>query len=240
MFNVNSFLLLKSCLIVIFILILGCASTTQHTPLALELTNQASISGIPEARFWGNEWPKFSVERSSKFTEAELKQKFGTSYDASHNYLAISGGGAQGAYGAGLLYGWSEHGTRPDFNMVTGISTGALTAPFAFLGSDYDETLKSVYTQTSTKDILKKRNFIKAILTDAMADTMPLKNTIAKYLTHKVIEAIAKEHKRGRRLFIGTVNLDASRSVIWNIGEIAVSNHPYKDELIREVLRASA
>ncbi len=219
---------------------LGCASTPQRNPLPSELTNHAIISGVPQARFWGDEWPKYSVERFQESSDEELKQGFGKAYDAPHNYLAISGGGAQGAYGAGLLYGWGETGTRPEFTMVTGVSTGALTAPFAFLGADYDETLKMVYTQMSTKDILKKRYFLSAILNDSMADTTPLKNTIAKFITNDVIEAIAEEYKQGRRLLIGTVNLDASRSVIWNIGEIAVSNHPGKNELIREILRASA
>ena len=240
MFNINTSTFLKGCLILIFFSILGCASAPQRNPLPLEFTNHASISGVPKARFWGDEWPKYSVEQFHESSDAELKQAFGEAYDAPHNYLAISGGGAQGAYGAGLLYGWGEAGARPEFTMVTGVSTGALSAPFAFLGADYDKTLKMVYTQMSTKDILKKRYFLSAILNDSMADTTPLKNTIAKFITNDVIEAIAEEYKKGRRLFIGTVNLDASRSVIWNIGEIAASNHPGKNELIREILRASA
>jgi len=161
-------------------------------------------------------------------------------YKKPHNYLAISGGGSNGAFGAGLLVGWTATGTRPEFTMVTGISTGALTAPFAFLGPDYDDELKTVYTTTSTKDIAEKRNIISALLTDSMADTKPLKALIAKYINSDVIDAIAREHKRGRRLVIGTVNLDAGRSVIWNIGVIAVSNHPHKMELIHDILRASA
>ena len=219
---------------------LGCGSIPERNPLPLELINQAGIAGIPDARFWGDEWPKLGIEMFTKLTEAELKKKFGISFDAPHSYLAISGGGAQGAYGAGLLYGWSESGTRPEFNMVTGISTGALTAPFAFLGEDYDENLKAIYTQISTKDILIKRNIIWAILNDSMSDTTPLKNLIAKLITIEVIEAIAREHQQGRRLFIGTVNLEASRSVIWNIGAIAASTQPGKAELIHDILRASA
>jgi hypothetical protein len=124
--------------------------------------------------------------------------------------------------------------------MVTGISTGALTAPFAFLGPDYDDELKEVYTTTSTKDILKKRGILSAVFGDSMADTAPLKLLIAKYVTSDVVSAIEREHQRGRRLLVGTVNLNAGRSVIWNIGAIASSNHPHKLDLIHDILRASA
>ena len=124
--------------------------------------------------------------------------------------------------------------------MVTGISTGALTAPFAFLGPDYDDKLKLVYTTTSTKDVLKERKLLSSLFGDSMTDTTPLKAMIAKYITIDIVRAIGREHQRGRRLFVGTVNLDAGRSVIWNIGAIAASDHPHKLELIHEILRASA
>ena len=98
--------------------------------------------------------------------------------------------------------------------MVTGVSTGALTAPFAFLGADYDEVMKTVYMTITTKDIATKRNFIAAAFSDSMTDTTPLRGLIAKYIDADIIAAIAREHKKGRRLYIGTVNLDAGRSVI--------------------------
>ena len=137
-------------------------------------------TNFPEARFWADEWPTFSKERFESFSESDFQKNFPAIYNTSHNYLAISGGGANGAYGAGVLYGWSESGTRPEFTMVTGISTGALTAPFAFLGSEYDDELKTVYTTITTKDVVKKRGIISAIFGDSIADTEPLKQTIAK------------------------------------------------------------
>ncbi|MCK5354879.1 MAG: patatin-like phospholipase family protein, partial [Methyloprofundus sp.] len=148
--------------------------------------------------------------------------------------------GANGAFGAGLLAGWTASGTRPEFTMVTGVSTGALTAPFAFLGADYDAKLKTIYTTTWTKDVAIERNLITALLGDSLADTKPLQQLIRQYMTAEVIEEIAVEHKKGRRLFLGTVNLDAGRSVIWNIGAIAASDYFEKGDLIREVMRASA
>ncbi len=125
-------------------------------------------------------------------------------------------------------------------DLVKGVSTGALTAPFAFLGSDYDDKLKEVYTSTTTKDIATSRNKLLAAFSDAMADTAPLKELIAKYIDAELVEAIARENEKGRRLYVGTVNLDAGRSVIWSIGVIAASDSQNKLELIREVLRASA
>lgn len=219
----------------------GCASTPpERTPLPPEHTLTAAIPGVPEARFWGDEWPTYSEERLNSFTDADFQREFSGVYKKPHNYLAISGGGANGAFGAGLLLGWTDRGDRPEFSMVTGVSTGALTAPFAFLGPDYDGDLKTVYTTTTTSDIVKKRNFIEAAFGDSVADTTPLRDLIASYIDDDMIAAIAREHRKGRRLFIGTVNLDAGRSVIWNLGAIANSDYPEKAELIREVLRASA
>jgi len=210
------------------------------SPVPPELTLQVGIKGVPEARFWGDEWPPLDLERFTTYTDDDFRKYYPESYGKAHHYLAISGGGAKGAFGAGIFAGWTASGTRPEFTMVTGISTGALTAPFAFLGSDYDDVLKKVYTTISTKDILKKRKFFFALFGDSMSDTTPLKELIAKYITADVISAIASKHQSGRRLFIGTVNLDAGRSVIWNIGAIAVSNYPHKLELIHNILKASS
>lgn len=226
--------------VAILALTAGCTSTPERTPLPPEYTLTAAIPGVPEARFWGDEWPTYSEQRLNTFTDADFQREFSGVYRKPHNYLAISGGGANGAFGAGLLLGWTARGDRPEFTMVTGVSTGALTAPFAFLGPDYDDELKTVYTTTTTGDIVKRRNFIEAAFGDSVADTTPLRNLIASYIDDDMIAAIAREHRKGRRLFIGTVNLDAGRSVIWNIGGIATSDYPSKLELIREVLRASS
>lgn len=224
----------------IILTIAGCASVPERNPVPPELTTKVGIPGIPEARFWGDEWPKWSRERLEKITDSELSKYFSGIYKKPHNYLAISGGGANGAFGAGLLAGWSATGTRPEFSMVTGISTGALSAPFAFLGADYDSTLKTVYTTTSTKDIVRERNKIAAFFGDSMTDTKPLKEMIVKYFNSDILDAIAREHLKGRRLYIGTVNLEAGRTVIWNIGAIAASEYPQKKELIHNILRASS
>lgn len=218
----------------------GCAGKLTRNPLPPEFTNEAVIPGIPDARFWSDEWPKFSLEMFETYTDDDYHRNFSGIYNKPHNYMAISGGGANGAFGAGLLAGWTEAGTRPEFTMVTGVSTGALTAPFVFLGTDYDDELKEIYTTTTTAKIAMKRNFISALFSDSVTDTGPLREMITLYITSDMIEAIAGEHRKGRRLFIGTLNIDAGRAVIWNIGAIAASDYPRKVELIHDVLQASS
>jgi hypothetical protein len=157
-----------------------------------------------------------------------------------HNYLALSGGGANGAFGAGLLTGWTKAGTRPEFTAVTGISTGALSAPFAFLGPAWDHRLKQVYTTYSTKDLVKKTP-LAAVTSSAMFSTKGLQGLIARFFDEAVLEAVAAEFRdKGRRLTIGTTNLDALRPVIWDITRIAASGHQDALKLIRKVILASA
>ncbi|HEU4497966.1 MAG TPA: patatin-like phospholipase family protein [Sphingomicrobium sp.] len=155
-------------------------------------------------------------------------------------FLAISGGGDNGAYGAGFLNGWTASGTRPQFKAVTGVSTGALIAPFAFLGPKYDYVLERVYTQTSQKDIFKKRGLIKGVFGDAMADSRPLANVIAEYVNQQLMDEIAAEYAKGRVLLVGTANLDSLEPVIWNMTAIAASKDPGTIPLFRNILLASA
>jgi hypothetical protein len=157
------------------------------------------------------------------------------------NVLAISGGGPDGAFGAGLLCGWTQSGTRPPFKLVTGISTGALIAPFAFAGPEYDSVLKKFYTSVSTSDIFKKRSTLSLLGgTDALADTAPLARLLEQVVDEKLLAAVAKAHREGRRLYIGTTNLDAGRLTVWNMGAIAASGRPEAPDLFRKVMLASA
>lgn len=155
-------------------------------------------------------------------------------------FLAISGGGDNGAYGAGFLNGWTASGNRPEFKVVTGISTGALIAPFAFLGPKYDFVLERVYTTTAQKDIFKKRGITSLIWGDSMADTTPLANIIASYVTADFLKEVAAEYAKGRVLLVGTTNLDSMEPVIWNMGAIAAIDDPRAVSLFRNVLLASA
>jgi hypothetical protein len=218
----------------------GCASAPpRNNPLPGELAEQAEIPGIPSVRTWADESPPH-IEQWLNTPEEVVRAYFAGIMDREHNYLAISGGGSNGAFGAGLLNGWSETGTRPEFTLVTGISTGGLIAPFAFLGPDYDQKLKEIYTSYSTDDLVRQRNFLDIVRNDAVADTARLRAKIAEYVDEEMMQAIAAEAGKGRALLIGTTNLDAARPVMWNITQIAEFDTPEALELIRDVMLASA
>ncbi|MCF8483548.1 MAG: patatin-like phospholipase family protein [Rhodospirillum sp.] len=154
--------------------------------------------------------------------------------------LAVSGGGPDGAFSAGLLNGWSRKGDRPQFDLVTGISTGAIVALFAFLGPAYDDTLREIYTTHRTDDLLVLALFDALTGGMALTDASGYQDLIDKYLTDRVIDRLAGEYRKGRGLLIGTTNLDATRPVVWNIGAIAASGHPKAKTLIGAVIRASS
>ena len=217
----------------------GCASAPKRNPLPEDFAGMAELPGFPPVRYWGDAFSKLDEEIYT-LTDEELKKSYAGVMGREHAYLLISGGGAEGAFGAGLLVGWSAAGTRPEFTHVTGISTGALMAPFAYLGPAYDETLKKVYTTLSTKDLITERGLLALLNGDAMSGTEPLQALIVRYFDQEVIDAIATEHRRGRNLFIGTTDLDSGRPIHWDIGRIAASSNPKRMELVHKVVLASA
>lgn len=220
----------------------GCGAVERGSPVPRTATIQASVLGLPNERFFpiaGTE----PLEAEFAAAVQRLRRARGLSPTAplpQVQLLAVSGGGENGAFGAGLLCGWSERGTRPSFELVTGVSTGALTAPFAYLGPAYDPQLRAVYTQLSPDEVLSKRMFTAALMDDALADNSPLFKTISRYLNEEMLAALAKGYDEGRLLLIGSTNLDAQQPVMWNIGAIARSGHPKALDTIRRVLLASA
>lgn len=231
-------------LVLMVILITGLAGCgKKRTPLPPELRTEATVQGLTGVRTWAFEHsPEFEKDLILSVRQELSYSSRGHNDATGHfNILALSGGGANGAFGAGILYGWSAAGTRPSFKIVTGISTGALIAPFAFLGSEYDPALKKVYTSVATRDIMRVRPFIvmRGGL-DSLADTTPLQNLLKVYITDDVIRNVARAHLTGRRLYIGTTDLDASRLVSWNMGVIAAADRPEAFDLFRSILLASA
>ena len=156
-----------------------------------------------------------------------------------YRILALSGGGSRGAYGAGVLTGWTAQGSRPEFDVVTGISTGALQATAAFLGPEYDHVLRA-FNEVSNKDIFTLAGSTALFTRESIYDTAPLKAMLTGLLDKETIDAVAAEHARGRRLFIGTTNLDANTFTIWDMGKIAASDRPDRLQTYRDVILASA
>jgi predicted acylesterase/phospholipase RssA len=190
----------------------------ERTPFTVEDAKVALIPGIDDARVWGDSAADFS---------RLLPPNGGP-------WLAISGGGSDGAFGGGVLVGWTQSGNRPEFAVVTGVSIGSLLAPHAFLGPRYDEEVRKNFTTINAADIFEDR-----ISRDSLLDYWPLKGQIEQQVSKKLLAEIAAEHARGRRLFIVTTNLDSERRVVWNMGAIATAGDDRALKLFRDILLAS-
>ncbi len=206
------------------------------------VNSYATPVGYKGIRYWGDaELKKLNEASAARLEQLRAAHKVDPTIPLERAYyLAISGGGGDGAFGAGILNGWSKTGTRPKFEIVTGISTGALSAPYAFLGPQYDGKLKEIYTTINDSDIMKKTGPLGAVFGSSLTDNSPLKALVAKYVTPDLIDKIAAEYPKGRRLLIGTTNLDAQRPVVWDVTAIAASGNPDRVQLFRDVLVASA
>jgi Patatin-like phospholipase len=225
------------------LLVAGCTASQVLTPVPESQTPDPVTGNFGDIRYWADEPPAQYVPREKKII-AKIHQLYGDSLRGKEfpvTYLCISGGGSNGAYGAGFLVGWTARGTRPQFNVVTGISTGSMIAPMAFLGPKYDHLVKEAYTTITTKDIATLQ-VLPALLgrTAGLADDAPLKKLIARYMTQAMLGEIAQESRKGRRLLIGTTNLENQRAMIWDIGAIAESGNPKALDLVRNVILASA
>jgi len=223
--------------------VVGCGPLPRLNAVPSQDASNVTVLGLSDIRYWGDEDSPDLINEGKASYERELAawRKAGNQGPLPPaNYLAISGGGEDGAFGAGLLVGWTASGTRPQFKLVTGISTGALTAPFAFLGPPYDAQLRQVYTTISAKDVLEPRWFTAAVTEDALASSAPLRRTMARYVTPAMLDDIAAEYEKGRLLLIGTTDLDQGRPVIWNIGKLAASHRPGVLKLVQDILVASA
>jgi hypothetical protein len=238
---------IRTAALLVLVAITACTGRERQPAVPSALTEQATVLGIAKARFWPDTQGHEMVQEGMLTLARErASQVAPASHDgipdlalASANYLGVSGGGDDGAFGAGLLVGWSASGTRPSFNLVTGISTGALIAPFAFLGSAYDPQLRAVYTDITPREVYQRRWLIEAVFNDALSDTGPLFQLISHYADADLLAAVAREYRKGRILLIGTTNLDQQRPIIWNIGAIAASGQPGALDLFRKILLAS-
>ena len=192
----------------------GCSSLTRLPSVPRDQQYAATVPGLPGIRYRAPQVEalmddlRTTVERERAVLRADGYR--GPLLPIS--FLAVSGGGENGTFGAGLPVGWTERGDRPEFNIVTGVSTGALIAPFAFLGPKYDAQLKRLYTEISAMDVMELRGMVGALFDGAMADNLPLKNLVEANITQEVLDAIAAESKKGRMLLVSTTERDAQRS----------------------------
>ena len=159
---------------------------------------------------------------------------------STRTYLALSDGGADGAYGVGVLNGWTAAGTRPAFSVVSGVSTGGLIAPFAFLGSQYDDTLREVYTSGIAESLLDDPSIIRVLFGSGLFGNKRLRELVARYVGPEILAAVARENAKGRKLLVVTTDLDTQRTAVWDMGKIAAVGSPEALNLFRDVMAASA
>lgn len=227
-------------------LLSACSAPPRFLAVPERQTYQAVLPGLSRMRYVvGNEqdMAQLNLDVADTWYRERLwlvSQGRPTHPLAPSNILALSGGGDNGAFGAGLLTGWTATGQRPEFLLVTGVSTGALIAPFAFLGPAYDPQLRTLYTQTSPEDIVSPRRWWAVLTDDAMADTAPLRKQLRKYITRAFLDAVAAEYAKGRELWISTTNLDSRQRVIWNMTRLATNQDPRAVTLFQDVMLASA
>jgi hypothetical protein len=222
----------------------GCAHIERQAVPA-SLVSHAMVPGLANARFWGDEVPKDVVAFVQTHMPGVARMASRPALEMGRplvEYLALSGGAEDGAFGAGLLVGWSKRGDRPRFEVVTGVSAGALIAPYAFLGPGYDAQLAELWTTFDAQMVATPQVLAGLLGAEAIADTAPLRELIAKHVDRRMLREIAHEYRNGRLLMVGTTNLDAQRQVIWNMGEIAAAaaRDPEAAQLFRDVLLASA
>jgi len=232
----------RSSLAVAILFVSACASEPPRNPVPYEHINSADVVGMPGVRVWGDELSEVLHLDLVHSMQNEKPGLFPRGPDGAFQYsgLSLSGGGDHGAFGAGFLKGWSASGSRPTFKIVSGISTGALIAPLALLGSEYDDNLEAAFTTVSATDIYKTKSILRAYWRESLADNHPLEELVHKFISDDVIDAVAQAHLNGQRLLIGTTNFDTQRPVIWNMGIVANGRRPQAYEMFRKILVASA
>lgn len=220
----------------------GCGALPRNA-VPPALMGEAAIPGMANVRAAAGQASKSMTADLARSFGQESASEFPLGPDGFVHYphLALSGGGANGAFGAGFLSGWTKSGQRPVFKIITGVSTGALIAPFAFLGPAYDDTLRQFFTTTASPNIFQMLSILPQLLGgESFADTGPLRALIEEHVGVEFLGKIAQAHAAGRRLYLGTANLDSQDFVIWNMGLIASSGHPQALNVFRAVMLASA
>src|SRR5580700_8800187 len=206
----------------------GCAHTAIREPTSSEGQEPNAIRTLgPDQRF-----STLSAESVARRVRA---QRAGQPV----NILALSGGGADGAFGAGALVGLTRSASRPLFSVVTGVSTGALIAPYAFLGPAWDDQLIEVYTSGRAEHLLQSRG-LGALFGSSVYRGEPLRDLVDRYATDELIQAVAREASTGRLLLVATTDVSTGEPVVWDLGSIAMNGGPGARALFRDVLVASA
>ena len=216
----------------------GCATFRPRHAVPLDFSGKVFIDGMPNI-CTDIDNPDPVVMQQSLIDSFKQEGPINLLGNKVYPVLAISGGGANGAYGAGLLSGWSKEGSRPVFKIITGVSSGSIIALYTFLGKEYDESLEKFFTTTSTKDVMRQNDIFSMLFGDSLMSSAPMIKKITGIVDGKLVMKVAEEHNRGRRLFVGTVNLDSQEFVVWDMGALACKGDAESVKMFRKILLAS-
>jgi hypothetical protein len=240
MIMLTGFRLTRFCVAIVSLIVLSACASLTRQPQPLDKP-PGEISGFELIRYHPFDPKEPTLPDLTDAYKQETPDNYviGADGQAVYDYLAISGGGSAGAFGAGILNGWTKQGGRPQFKVVTGVSTGSLIAPFAFIGSDFDPQLKEAYTTIDASKVFFTRDWMSLLWQESITDNAPFKVLIAKYVDDKLLDLVAAEHAKGRRLYVLTTDLDREQPVVWDMGAIAASKSKGRLDLFRQVLLAS-
>lgn len=225
-------------LLFVLALTLGACASGSRSAFDVQDREGALPMGLVSARQHPIRVYLDAADRLALFQQA-VREGMPVGPDGRLDFIALSGGGSNGAFTAGLMKGWTETGERPDFEVVTGVSTGALAAPFVFLGPDYDDELADAYTGGAAAGLLQPQG-LGAFFGSGIYRSEPLRALVEHYVDEALLAAVAAEHAKGRVLLVATTDLDAQRGVSWDLGAIATQASPAALALFRNVLIASA
>jgi hypothetical protein len=234
----NTYNAARKCLagFLVTLILVGCASTPPSRELSTKVPTYASLPNGHNPMNPDELSPMYAATASG--TEENMARDMERKRGHALNLLSLSGGGQNGAFGAGFLIGWRESGQRPELDFVGGVSTGALLATHALLGTPADDViLEEMYTGITDKDIFNSRSLFSILSSDSLRDTAPLQALIAKYITAETLQRVAAAYEDNRLLMIGTTNVDYGQTWVWNMSLIAKDGEL---ELYRKVMLASA
>ena len=225
----------------LLLLVASCGWPSRFASRGRTQTEMLPISGFEDVRAVDG-YPDAAFQASfDRAAEQFAASPAGPDGRRAWNMLVLSSGGVNGSFGAGILTAWTRRGDRPDFQIVTGVSVGALMAPFVFAGPRFDDRLEALFRRIEPSDLHREKGVLTSVLWDeSLADNAPLKALVARGVDEELMEAIATQHEGGRRCWVGSTNLDIGRFCVWDLGAIASRRTPRALQLLRDVLVASA
>lgn len=214
----------------------GCVGTSERSPYSVVELMTATVEGYDSLRFFPDREP--DLQTALGWTEIQ-GGKPPLSTDGRFDILVLSAGGSDGAYGAGALKGMTQSRNRADYEVITGVSTGSLIAPFAFVGPEMDDALEELYASGVLGNALGRPSVISAVRGSSLYPARRVPRFMKRYVNEELLTRIAAEHAKGRRLLVATANLDANQLTIWDMGRIATAGGEENLELFRKVLRGA-